>query len=88
LADFISAWFNIAMNLLKTLWGKWLILARIIGNFQSQVILSVFYLLILAPVGILFGLIADPLKIRKKNSSNFVKWEHEKQTLKEARKQY
>ena len=73
---------------LGSLWGKWLILARIIGNFQSQVILSIFYILILWPVGILFRLMADPLRMRKKIGTNFVKWEHEKENLEEARKQY
>ena len=41
------------MTFLKWLWSKWLPIARAIGNFQGQVILSIFYLLILLPVGII-----------------------------------
>jgi len=85
------------MNLLKLLWRRWLIIARIVGNFQSQVILSLFYLTVLSPVGFLLRLFSDPLRLRsgqalmikKRNaSSNFQKWEHEKDNLKNARKQF
>lgn len=69
------------MIFLKSLWRKWLKIVRIIGNFQSQVILSVFYLVVLASVALIFRLLADPLKIRGKVSTSFLKWEHEKEDL-------
>lgn len=84
------------MNFLKAIWAKWLPIARVIGNFQAQVILTLFYLVVLFPVGVVYRLFADPLRLRSGQAlrlrtrvrSNFQKWEHEKQSLEEARKQY
>ena len=78
------------MTFLKLLWKKWQPIAQAIGNFQAQVILTLFYLVIMFPLGVIFRLFADPLRIRSVDSikSNFVKWEHPKEDLKRARKQY
>jgi len=77
------------MRFLKFLWQKWLIVARPIGNFQAQLILSLFYFIILAPVAIFLKFFADPLNLKpKQRSSNFEKWEHPKEDLEQARKQY
>ncbi|OGD92842.1 hypothetical protein A2697_05185 [Candidatus Curtissbacteria bacterium RIFCSPHIGHO2_01_FULL_41_44] len=74
------------------LWHKWLVIAQAIGNFQAQVILSLFYLVILLPVGLMFRFLADPLRLRwqkaLRQKTNFGKWEHPKENLGEARKQY
>jgi len=75
------------INLVK-IWKKWLSVAQIIGNFQAQVILSVFYLIILNPVGLFFRFFADPLNTRSNRRTNFSKWEHSKDSLEKARKQY
>lgn len=82
--------FNNPMSFLKLVWSKWMKIAHPIGNFQAQVILSVFYFVIISPLGIFFRFFSDPLsqRIDTKKKSNFVKWEHPKETLKEARKQY
>jgi len=77
------------MRPLKFLWQKWLFVARPIGNFQAQLILSLFYLLIFWPVAILMKIFADPLNLRiGRRKSNFSKWEHPKEDLKQAQKQY
>ena len=76
------------MTFLKWLWYKWLPIARAIGNFQGQVILSVFYLLILFPVGVIMRFFSDIFKIPKGARTNFSEWDHKKQNLDEARKQY
>lgn len=78
----------LAMDFLKWVWKKWLAVAQVIGNFQAQVILTFFYLVILGPLGITFSFLADPFGMRKKLKTNFQKWEHPKQNLEEARKQY
>jgi len=75
------------MKLIKFLWNKWLSVARPIGNFQSQVILSVFYLIILIPLGILFKLFLNPFTLKSKNSS-FSKWIYPKQDLSGAKKPF
>jgi len=83
------------MNLVKFfwrsltwLWRKWLSVARVIGNFQGQVILTLFYLILLLPVGIAFRVFADPLNLHKKLKTNFENWQHLKENLEQARKQY
>lgn len=77
------------MSFLSWLWRKWLPIAQAIGNFQAQVILSIFYIVLIAPLGILYRFFVDPLNLKIKNKrSNFGKWEHPKETLTTARKQY
>ena len=76
------------MKLVKILWGKWLGIARPIGNFQGQLLLSIFYIFIFWPVGILYRILADPFKIRGKNRSTFSNWEYEEKGIEGAKKQY
>lgn len=71
------------------LWKRWLPIAQAIGNFQAQALLTAFYVIVILPLGFIFALFADPLNIKQKgNKTNFGKWEHPKQNLEEARKQY
>ena len=80
------------MDFLKNAWNKWIPISQIIGNFMGQVMMTVFYLFIIFPLGVITRLFNDPLKIRKsilsKQISNFDKWEHPKQSLEESKKQY
>lgn len=74
-------------KIIKTIWRRWLSIARPIGNFQSQVILSVFYLVILLPVSLVFKFIMNPFS-QEKNNSSFRKWEYPTDDLKSARKPF
>ena len=76
------------MKLLKLLWRRWLPIAQAIGNFQAQVILSVFYFVIFLPLGMAFRLFADPYNLKKILKTNFSKWQHSKENLESAKKQY
>ena len=77
------------MFFLKFLWRKWLPIARAIGNFQAQLTLAIFYIIIFFPVAVLFKLFADPLRLKKRRfQSNFQGWEYTDQGLEKARKQY
>lgn len=77
------------MNLLNTLWKKWLRIAHAIGNFQAQVLFTIFYFLVLFPVGIKIRFSQDPLNLAGiKKKSNFSPWMHPEESLKEARKPY
>lgn len=80
------------MKVLKIFWRKWLPVAQAIGNFNAQVILSAFYLIIIFPLGFVFRILTDSLRMGwggiSKRKTNFQKWEHEKQNIEEARKQY
>ncbi|MBI2326937.1 hypothetical protein HYU92_01315 [Candidatus Curtissbacteria bacterium] len=76
------------MVFLKQLWRKWLVIAHAIGNFQAQVILSIFYFILFLPLGLVLRFFVDPLRMKKIRRTNFQKWEHPKETLEGARKQY
>jgi len=77
------------MKLIKFLWKKWLPIAQSVGNFMGQLIMTIFYLIILLPLGLIMRLFSDPLNMKTSaRKSNFGNWEHPKQNLEEAKKQY
>ena len=76
------------MPFLKWLWEKWLPIAQAVGNFQAQLIMTLFYFVIILPLGVSYRFFADPFRLRKKIKSNFESWEHPKQSLEESKKQY
>jgi hypothetical protein len=49
---------------LKRFWAAWTRVAKIIGNFQARVMLTVLYAVAVMPVGVLVRLLADPLRIK------------------------
>jgi len=54
------------METLKKLWQGWKKIAKKIGNFQSRVILTIFYATIVLPFGVAARLFSDPLRIKKR----------------------
>ncbi len=51
--------------MLKRAQRTWQRLANTIGNFQARVLLTVFYGIIVFPVGIVARLFLDPLRIKR-----------------------
>ncbi len=45
------------------LWARWKTVARVIGNFQARVLLSVFYFVIVPPFALAVKLWKDPLRL-------------------------
>ncbi|MDO8487671.1 MAG: hypothetical protein Q7S45_05235 [Candidatus Curtissbacteria bacterium] len=77
------------MSFLKLLWKKWLKVAHVIGNFQAQVILTIFYFVIAAPFGLVSRYFGDSLNMKpRRMRSNFNKWDHPKDDLQSAHRQY
>lgn len=54
-------------DLLSKLWHGWKIIARRIGYFQTRLILSLIYFVIVGPVALILRLLSDPLAIGKKD---------------------
>ena len=52
--------------MLRKLWNRWLPLAHKIGNFQSRILLTLFYFTIVLPFGVVVTLFADPLHRKRK----------------------
>ena len=52
----------------KKIWGKWKKIALVIGRFNTKVILTIIFFLVLAPIGYIFRLFGwDPLDLKQKN---------------------
>lgn len=54
------------MQFLRGLWAAWKKLAHKIGNFQARLILTVFYIILIAPLALVMHF-KDPLGIRHKS---------------------
>jgi hypothetical protein len=50
---------------LKQLWQGWQKVAKKIGDFQARLILSLFYFLIVLPIGLIARMFSDPLALKK-----------------------
>lgn len=71
------------------LWSRWKVLAQKIGTFQSKILFSLFYFLVMPPFAVIVKLFSDPLGLKKSSSA---KW-HPKEArqndfLKESRRQF
>ena len=51
--------------MLRRLWEGWKRVSRAIGNFQARLLLTIFYVVLVAPIGLFVRLFADPLRIRR-----------------------
>ena len=52
----------------RKIWNGWKKIAIKIGRFNTIVFLSIFYFLVLTPVGLLFNLFGwDPLEMKKRS---------------------
>ena len=49
---------------LKIFWKAWTRLAHKIGNFQARVLLTILYMFLVLPFGVLVRLFSDPLRIK------------------------
>ncbi len=48
---------------------RWMALLRTIGNIQAWILLSIFYVVIITPFGLVFRWVADPLRLRRRGST-------------------
>ena len=51
--------------MLRKLYQKWMVIANAIGNFNSRVVLSILYALVVLPFGLLVKIFLDPLRIKR-----------------------
>lgn len=79
---------NSLMRLLKKLWSVWKILAHKIGLFQSRAVLTIFYFVILAPVGVIKSFFADDLHLKNTPRSTWQLNRQTKDSLSDLTKQY
>ena len=53
-------------GLFKKLWHRWTRFSKRMGSFQSRVMLSFFFFLLISPVALIIRTLGDPLKIKGK----------------------
>ena len=51
-------------SLLSRAWARWKVVALKIGEFQSRLILSVFYYVVFAPFALGLKMFSDPLQLK------------------------
>ncbi|PIX47670.1 MAG: hypothetical protein COZ57_07715 [Armatimonadetes bacterium CG_4_8_14_3_um_filter_66_20] len=75
--------------MLLQLWTGWKKVIAIVGAFQSRVLLSLFYFLLLMPYAIAAKCLSDPLRLRRPTGdTNWVPWHSRPADLTEAGRQY
>ena len=68
-------------------WNGWKWLARLIGEFNARVLLTLLYAVLVVPVGLILRLAADPLRRRRPDGSHWTPRPPVPATLDEARRQ-
>jgi hypothetical protein len=77
------------MKYIQKIWKRWLVIGKIIGNIQAQVLFTFLYFVLFWIVGIITLNSGDPLRLKKsKIRTNFVPWKYDGKTIDDARKPY
>jgi hypothetical protein len=58
-------------NRFQSLWLKWKGLSGRAGSFQSRLVLSYFFFLLVTPLGLAVKIFGDPLRIKKGEKSSY-----------------
>lgn len=72
----------------KRLWDGWMRVAKVIGNFNARLILSLFYFLFMVPLGLLVRAKRDFLGIRRKPPSSWEPKTGQPGSVEEGRRQF
>lgn len=76
-------------TLFKTLWKSWENFSKRMGNFQSRVILSLFFFIFISPFALAVKMFSDPLKIKRHSSkSHWLPKKDIKDDLEQFRRQF
>ena len=74
---------------LKAAWAKWQVIAHKIGDFQSRLLLSIFYFVVLGPFALGARIVSDPLGLGPKSPTGWLtRPEADGDELTQARRQY
>lgn len=55
--------------MLKKAWETWKAFARKVGDFQTRIVLTLFYFVVVAPFGLALRAFSDPLRVKRPASS-------------------
>jgi hypothetical protein len=51
--------------MLRTIWTRWTAFAQKVADFQTRLILTIVYFVILAPFGLMVTVFRDPLRVKR-----------------------
>jgi hypothetical protein len=74
--------------MLSRVWKQWKIFAHKVGNFQSRVLLNIFYFIILMPFGLGVKLFSDPLHLKLQGRTHWISKGTSETTMENARRQF
>ena len=66
---------------------RWMMLLRAVGRIQAWILLTLCYVVFIFPVGLVYRLIADPLRLRR-HASNWQSLPRQYGTMEEAKEQF
>jgi hypothetical protein len=76
-------------SFIRRSWIWWKGIARIIGDFNARVILTLFYFIFLAPFALAIRFFTDPLTIKNKTAPSWgIKTEAEGTLMEQAKRQF
>ena len=67
--------------------NRWMAILHTVGNVQAWILLSLFYVVILTPFGLVYRMCADPLRMRKSSASNWIPLPRQYDRLEQAKEQ-
>ncbi len=77
------------VNMLKKAWESWKAFARKVGDFQTRIVLTLFYFVVVAPFGLALRTFSDPLGMKCQAVASFwVPREPREVNLEEAGRQF
>jgi hypothetical protein len=80
---------DLPSGLLRAFWTKWKFFGHRMGSFQSRILLSFFFFIIVSPFAIAVKWFSDPLQIkRRKQDTHWNTREVEKQDIEQFRRQF
>jgi hypothetical protein len=73
---------------LRAAWRRWKKIARAVGVVQTRILMMCFYFIFVLPVGVVARLNGDPLRLKRRNGSNWTPHQDEKASIESVRRQF
>jgi len=78
----------VRVSLGRRVWEGWKRIAHKIGVFQTRVIMTIFYFLLVLPLGLILRVVRDPLNLKHPEGTNWVPHHQEPHNLETASRQF
>jgi hypothetical protein len=72
----------------RAAWTRWKKIARAVGVVQTRILMMCLYFIFVLPVGVVARLSGDPLRLKRRNGSNWTPHQDEEASIESARRQF